>query len=226
MAFELKNTVPWGRNLDEYKNMFKLTDSDLDKRIISFGDGPASFNTEMTSQGKSVVSIDPVYRFTEDELKQRIIETKDIVIEQMKNNFDNFVWTSIRNIQELEDIRLSAMNNFLQDFKKGKENSRYINHELPNRTDFSPKHFDLALSSHFLVLYSQLGLDFHLESVKEMLRVATEIRIFPLLNLNAEKSEVLDGLIEYFNTDYSVSIEKVDYEFQKNGNEMLRIKEK
>jgi hypothetical protein len=226
MAFELKNTVPWGRNLDEYKNMFNLTDSDLDKGIVSFGDGPASFNTEMTSQGKSVVSIDPVYRFTEDELKQRIIETKDIVIEQMNNNFDNFVWTSIKNIQELEDIRLSAMNNFLQDFKKGKENSRYINHELPNRTDFRPKHFDLALSSHFLVLYSQLGLDFHLESVKEMLRVATEIRIFPLLNLNAEKSEVLDGLIEYFNTDYSVSIEKVDYEFQKNGNEMLRIKEK
>jgi hypothetical protein len=226
MAFELKNTVPWGRNLDEYKNIFHLTDSDLDKRIISFGDGPASFNAEMTSQGKSVVSIDPVYRFTEEELRQRINETKDIVIEQMKNNFDNFVWTSIKNIQELEDIRLSAMNNFLQDFKIGKENSRYINHELPNRTVFRPKDFDLALSSHFLVLYSQLGLNFHIESVKEMLRVATEIRIFPLLNLNAEKSEILDGLIEYFNTEYSVSIEKVDYEFQKNGNEMLRITEK
>ena len=84
----------------------------------------------------------------------------------------------------------------------------------------------MALSSHFLALYSQLGLDFHIKSVKEMLRVASEIRIFPLLNLDAEKSEVLDGLIEYFNSDYSVSIVKVDYEFQKNGNEMLRITEK
>jgi len=226
MAFELKNTVPWGRNMEEYKNMFNLTDSDLDKRIISFGDVPASFNTEMTLQGKSVVSIDPVYRFTEDELKQRIIETKDIVIEQMKNNFDNFVWSSIKNVQELVQIRLSAMNNFLQDFEKGKVNSRYINHELPDRTDFKTNGFDLALSSHFLVLYSQLGLEFHIESLKEMLRIASEIRIFPLLNLDAKKSEVLDGLIEYFNSDYSVSIEKVDYEFQKNGNEMLRITEK
>lgn len=226
MAFELKNTVPWGRNLDEYKNMFSLTDSDLNKRIISFGDGPASFNMEMTSQGNSVVSIDPVYRFTATELKQRINETKDIVVEQMKNNLDNFVWTSIKNVQELEQIRLSAMNNFLQDFEKGKENGRYFNHELPNRTDFKTNSFDLALSSHFLVLYSQLGLEFHIESVKEMLRVASEIRIFPLLNLDAKKSEVLDGLIEYFKTDYSVSIEKVDYEFQKNGNEMLRIPEK
>ena len=27
-------------------------------------------------------------------------------------------------------------------------------------------------------------------------------------------------MIEYFNTDYTVNIEKVDYEFQKNGNEI------
>ncbi len=226
MAFELKNTVPWGRNLNEYKNMFNLSDSDLNKRIISFGDGPSSFNTEMTSQGKSVISIDPVYRFTADELKQRINETKDVVVEQMKNNLDKFVWTSIKNVQELKQIRLSAMNNFLQDFENGKVNSRYINHELPNRTDFKTKSFDLALSSHFLILYSQLGLDFHIESVKEMLRVATEIRIFPILNLDAEKSEVLDGLVKFFNAKYSVSIEKVDYEFQKNGNEMLKITKK
>jgi len=226
MAFELKNTVPWGRNLEEYKSMFNLIDSDLDKRIVSFGDGPASFNSEMTFLGKSVVSIDPVYRFTVDELKQRINETKDIVIEQTKNNLDNFVWKSIKNIQELELVRLSAMNNFLQDFEKGKTDNRYINHELPNRTDFKAKSFDLALSSHFLVLYAQLGLDFHIESVKEMLRVATEIRIFPLMNLDAEKSEVLDGLIEFFKADYSISIEKVSYEFQKNGNQMLKIKQK
>jgi len=48
MAFELKNTVPWGRNLDEHKSMFTLTEADLNKGIISFGDRPASFNYEMT----------------------------------------------------------------------------------------------------------------------------------------------------------------------------------
>ena len=52
MAFELKNTVPWGRTLEEYSNMFNLTASDINKRIISFGDGPASFNCEMNKQGK------------------------------------------------------------------------------------------------------------------------------------------------------------------------------
>ncbi len=225
MAFELKNTVPWGRNLDEYKNMFSLTDSDLNKRIISFGDGPASFNYEMTLKGKDVTSVDPVYKFSEDELKQRIEETKDIVIEQTQNNLNNFIWTTIMNVKELERIRLSAMENFLQDFEKGKNEHRYINHELPNLTEFKEKTFDIALSSHFLILYSQLGLDFHIASIKEMLRVANEIRIFPLLNLDAVKSEVLDGIIEYFQSDCIITIDLVDYEFQKGGNQMLKIKQ-
>lgn len=68
MAFELKGTVPWGRNLEEYKKMFNLTDSEINKRIISFGDGPASFNCEMTQKNKSVISIDPIYQFSADAL--------------------------------------------------------------------------------------------------------------------------------------------------------------
>lgn len=226
MAFELKHTVPWGRNLDEYKSMFSLTDSDLDKRIISFGDGPASFNCEMNGLNKSVVSIDPVYRFSADQLKRRIKKAKDIVIEQTKNNLENFVWTKIKNIEELEKIRLSAMGNFLQDFEVGKREGRYVNHEMPNKTKFDDLTFDLGLSSHFLILYSQLGLDFHISSMTEMLRISKAIRIFPVLNLDAKKSELLDDLIKHFETSFIVDIEKVDYEFQKKGNEMLTIKRK
>lgn len=226
MAFELKNTVPWGRNLEEYSNMFSLTDSDRDSRIISFGDGPASFNSEMTENGKRVVSIDPIYQFSPKELQQKIEETKEMVLEQTKNNLENFVWTKIKNIQELEKIRISAMTKFLQDFEDGKMTGRYINHELPKKTDFEDLSFDLGLSSHFLILYSQLGLDFHISSICEMLRVAKEIRIFPILNLDAKKTDLVDNLIEYFETNYIVNIEKVDYEFQKNGNQMLTIKRK
>ena len=224
MAFELKSTVPWGRNLNEYRSMFKLTDDDLDKRIISFGDGPASFNFEMTGLNKNVVSIDPIYRFSTDELKQRIAETKDIVIEQIENNRGNFVWTHIRNVDELVKIRLSAMDNFLWDFESGKKDHRYLNHEMPDKTNFDDLTFDLGLSSHFLILYSQLGLNFHLSSINEMLRVAREIRIFPVLDLDAKKSDLLDKLITHFEKRFIVSIEEVDYEFQKNGNEMLTIK--
>ncbi|WP_028980416.1 hypothetical protein [Sporocytophaga myxococcoides] len=226
MAFELKNVVPWGRNLSEYISMFSLTDSDLSKRIISFGDGPASFNREMTKLNHKVISLDPIYQFTKDELLQRIAETKETVLGQTRSNQDKFVWNHIKNIQNLEQIRMDAMNDFIKDFDLGKAQERYIYHELPNSTRFADISFDLGLSSHFLILYSQLGLDFHIESISEMLRICKEVRIFPILNLNAVKSEVLDGIVDYFKTNFIVDIESVDYEFQKGGNQMLKIKRK
>jgi len=226
MAFELKNTVPWGRNLEEYSKIFDLIDEDFSCRIISFGDGPASFNSEMTKLNRSVVSIDPIYQFSKDELKQRIAETKETVIEQTKSNVANFVWKNIRDVDHLERIRMDAMTQFLDDFEVGKEQGRYQYHELPNRTEFTDLQFDLGLSSHFLILYSQLGVDFHIQSITEMLRICKEIRIFPLLNLDAKKSDVLESILDYFKSDFEVEIKAVDYEFQKGGNEMLVIKKR
>ncbi len=226
MAFELKNVVPWGRNLEEYTKIFKLTDSDLNNKIISFGDGPASFNFQMTQLNKKVVSLDPIYQFTKAELEQQIDKTKETIMEQMRTNQGKFVWKHIKNIEELEQIRMEAMRNFVIDFELGKEQGRYVHHKLPNSTKFDTLEFDLGLSSHFLILYSQLGLDFHIQSITEMLRISKEIRIFPILNLNAVKSEVLDGIINHFNSDFVVLIESVDYEFQKDGNQMLVIKRK
>ena len=54
MAFCLDSVVPWGRNLNEYRLMFQLTDDDMKKRIAGFGDGPASFNFEATKQGYNI----------------------------------------------------------------------------------------------------------------------------------------------------------------------------
>jgi len=55
-----------------------------------------------------------------------------------------------------------------------------------------------------------------------MLRVAREARIFPLLDVNAKKSKYVDKIMEYF-SELNVEIRKVDYEFQKGGNEVLVV---
>ena len=226
MAFELKNTVPRGRNLEEYTKIFGLTEKDFQSKIISFGDGPASFNSEVTKSNGSVVSIDPIYQFSAAELEQRIAETAEIVLEQTRANKANFVWKNIRNVDHLAQIRLSSMANFIADFETGKAQGRYQYHELPNKTAFADLNFDLGLSSHFLILYSQLGVDFHIQSIAEMLRVCKEVRIFPLLNLDARKSEVLEPIMEHFQYGFEVEIKIVDYEFQKGGNEILIIRRK
>ena len=223
-SFELQSVVPWGRTLDEYRQFFQLTDEDLNKRIVGVGDGPASFNAEMHQIGNAVVSLDPVYAFSEEQLQNRINETRTEIMEQVRKNAGNFIWKTIKNPEELECIRMSAMAAFIKDFETGKMQQRYVFHEMPEQTAYSKDTFDLGLSSHFLVLYSKLGVKFHIQSINEMLRLCKEVRIFPLVNLNAEKSEVLDDIIAYFSKNYSVEMKQVAYEFQKNGNQLLSIK--
>lgn len=75
MAFQLNSVVPWGRNMEEYQAMFQL-DDDVNKKIASFGDGPASFNYEASQRGYSVTSFDPIYQFSKSDLRRRIEEVR------------------------------------------------------------------------------------------------------------------------------------------------------
>lgn len=224
MPFELNSVVPWGRNMAEYRLMFGLDDNDMSKRIAGFGDGPASFNCEASGQGYSVTSFDPIYQFSKSALQQRIEEVRVTVMEQMRQNADNYVWKNIRDPEELENIRMSAMRLFLDDYEKGREEKRYLCHELPNRIPFGDDAFDIGLSSHFLLMYTMLGYDFHIQSVTEMLRVCKEIRIFPVVDLDARKTDLIERVIAYFSRRYSVELRKTEYEFQKGENEMLIIR--
>lgn len=178
----------------------------------------------MTRQGKKVISIDPIYNLSADDIKIRINETYDDVIDQTRVNADKFIWQNISSVEELGRIRMTAMKQFLDDFEQGKIEGRYIYSELPS-LPFTDKEFDIALSSHFLFLYSSnLSLDFHRKAINEMVRVAREIRIFPLVNVNAIPSPYVEHIKkELMEKGCKVTIEKVGYEFQKDGNEILRI---
>jgi len=223
---KLENVVPWGRNLEEYQNMFQLSKEDLQSKILGCGDGPSSFNFEITELDGNITSIDPIYQFTKDEIQQRIDETSSVVSKQLKQNQNDFVWKNIKSVDELIDIRLTAMSDFIKDYENGKKEKRYIYQELP-KLSFLTDSFDLVLSSHFLFLYSEhFDLQFHIDSILEMCRVSKkEVRIFPLLDLKNQKSEYLTPILEILeNKGFETKIIKTDYEFQKGANELLSIK--
>lgn len=222
---ELKNVVPWGRNFKEYKDIFLLSEEDLELRILGCGDGPSSFNYEASKKNYNITSIDPIYQFTKEEIQNRIEQTSKVVTKEVSKNKDNYIWKNIKSVDDLIDTRLTAMNYFIEDYDLAKKDKRYIYDELPNLS-FKDNSFDLVLSSHFLFLYSKhFNLDFHINSILEMLRVAKkEVRIFPLLNLKNEKSEYLEEVLEVLTEKgYKVDIVKTNYEFQKNANKMLKI---
>ena len=225
MAFELNQIVPWGRSFPEYVAMFALSHDDLAKPILGCGDGPASFNAELTRRGGTVVSIDPLYAYCTEDIRQRIDETYDDVMRQTRQNESEFVWEQIHSIDELGNARMAAMRDFLADYPQGRIEGRYLPQSAPVLS-FPDGNFTLALSSHFLFLYSDhLDLAFHIDTITDLCRVCGETRIFPLLQLGAALSPHVEPVMRHFRAGgYEVTQVTVPYEFQRGGNQMLKIK--
>ena len=218
----LDTIVPFGRSKLEYELMFAMSDCDRNKSIIGIGDGPASFNAEMTAAGYQITSIDPIYQFTDAEIKSRFDACVDGIIEQVRNTPNNWVWGYHKSPDDLRANRETAIAIFLEDYDRGKSEGRYINAELP-KLDFQEKQFQLALCSHFLFLYSEhLSFEFHLDSIRELVRIAEEVRIFPLLNLAQLRSPYIDEICSTLAEEgISSKIIQVPYELQKGGNQAI-----
>ena len=224
MPITYTEVKPWGRSFREYVGMFTLTAADLQKQILGCGDGPASFNAEASAQGYRVTSADPIYTLSAAQIEQRIDETWQEILEQMRPNMDSFVWTHFNSLEDVRDARLSAMRQFLADLERGKSEGRYIDASLPE-LPFEDSSFDLALCSNFLFLYSDhFSTDFHIAAVREMCRVAAEVRIFPLYDLNNRESIHVEPVIAALQAHgWTAERECVDYEFLRGANHMLRI---
>lgn len=223
MAYRLRNLVPWGRNYDEYTKMFGLSEDELHAKIAGFADGPASFNAEHCHQGGRVVSFDPIYRYSVDKVKLCLQEAKRLMFEHICKNTCLDESTAAINIDELEKHHTGATQTFLDDYEKGKAEGRYIDHEMPFRIPFPDNSFDLGLSSHFLMLYPKLGINFHIQAMEEMLRLCHEIRLFPTVDTTGKHTGLTDKLIGHFCDDYKVTLQKTACHYMNGANEMLVI---
>lgn len=245
----LDSIVPFGRSFEEHNLMFALDPEDAQRRILGVGDGPASFNAEGTKAGWRITSIDPIYRFSAAEIEARFHAILDDVIAQVVATPDQWSWSYHRSPESLRVRRVEVAERFAADFAacgrgapgqpqapgpdEGREGAhagrqgqgRYVAARLPE-LPFADDAFDLALCSHLLFLYSSLlDLDLHLRSLTEMLRVAPEARIFPLLSLDGARSRHLAPVMDHFaRLGYEVAIRQVGYELQRGGNEALILR--
>jgi hypothetical protein len=169
--------------------------------------------------------VDPLYRFSPEEIRRQIDQTYPVIVQKLHENIDDFVWDRIPSPEALGRHRMESMERFLEDLPVGLDEGRYLPCELPD-LPFGNQAFDLALCSHFLFLYSdRLSAEFHRESIQEMLRVAGEVRIFPVKTLlEREPSPYLEGVCAAFrDSGRRCEIRSVEYEFQRGVNQMLRI---
>src|SRR5512145_1876935 len=142
---------------------------------------------------------------------------------QVRRNPDDFVWKSIRTPDELEQVRMGAMREFLDDYEPGLAAGRYLAGSLP-ALPFPDRQFDLCLCSHFLFLYDSLGMDFHLQSMLEMVQVADEVRVYPVINTNCILAGFFDELIAQIRArGLTIPLERSGYDLWRKWENMLRV---
>lgn len=85
--------------------------------------------------------------------------------------------------------------------------------------------FDFALCSHYLFTdLDEQTTDFHLQVIRELARVAKEVRISPLINHEGKTSEFLGPVLLGLQQDnYGVEVRNVDTQSEQNVNAMLRV---
>lgn len=214
-----------GRGFEEYLLMFKLNLPDLAHcHILDCNAGASSFTAEMNHKGYDVIAADILYGQSAEKM-ENISENDFLTLmnahKDLKNEED---WGFFENHDHMIQYRIKSYNKFFEHYKTGKD-AFYIESKLP-KLPFRNNSFHLVLSSHLLFLYDdRLDYNFHLQSVKEMIRVSSqEVRIYPLVRLRSNrKSKFVDSLIRDLSPNYHTEIQKVDYRFREGADEMLRI---
>jgi hypothetical protein len=221
-------TTFWSRSFEEYRRIFGLTEADLAGLILGCADGPASFNAEATARGHRVISCDPSYAYSANEFERRVEACYDVVISQVKGNLEKYNWGYFRDPDHLGQCRRAAMKKFLADFELGKQAGRYVTASLPE-LPFEDGQFAVALVSHLLFLYAnEFDVDFHVAAFEELLRVAGEVRVFPLFGLDRHRSLHVGPVVDHLErVGFEVEVVPVEFEFQKvaddTGNRMMRV---
>lgn len=216
-----------GRTYAEYLKIFDLDEETLGQGpVLDCPAGAASFSAEAHKLGFNITACDILYSSDIDSLIRK--GKKDIghIYEKVSDASHLFTWEHYKNIESLIALREAALDTFASDFMDGYNERRYRHAILPH-LPFPDNHFSLVFSSHFLFIYSDwLGYDFHIECLKEFVRVCSEeIRIYPLTGLNAKPYPHLDDILTFLKSNQiNADIVKIPFEFQKGSNRIMRIR--
>ncbi len=210
----------WVHSLDDYKAMFDLGEQEMSSSILDYPAGVSSFNAQMHAMGYSMVSADANYSLSPEEMVKAVGVIKESLAKQLEDFGERLI---DQNPKSRDDI-LSAWNQyvqqFLDDYPSGLQEGRYQAASLP-RLPFDDGAFQLALCSDMLFREKEHPAQ---EIVSELCRVATEVRIFPLLDASGQISpEIGPIMLNLQQEDFGVEVRQVPYKLQKGSNAMLRV---
>jgi len=220
----MRKLVLWGHTPEEYQEMFDLTKKDMSGNILEYGCGPSAVNAVQHKSGHKVTSCDPLFTLDKDTLYSKVALIFADMVEHVMLEKEHFDFSREGSLEKLIAKRRRGLDQFFADYAKGKKEERYVgitDFILP----FESYSFDFALSSHYL--FAELDnqdVAFHMEVIKDLARVAKEVRIFPLIDRTGQSSSLLGPvLLGLQKENFGAEVREVPYHLQKSGNAMLRV---
>ena len=216
------------RSYGEYEKMFLLEDDFLKKgKILDVAAGASSFVAEANERGYDAVAVDPLYDLTVEQMTLHGQKEMKEATKKLAKNISSFSWDSYKDLEEHDTIREDSLKLFLDHYKENSIKKRFITGTLPN-LPFEDETFSLVLCNHFLFLYQkQFDLEFHLQAIREIIRVTKKggmIRIYPLVGFKNERYPYLEELAETLNDENTV-VKTADttFRFVPAATELLTI---
>ena len=130
--FTLDQVVPWGRSFAEYRATVR---ADARRSRAAASSGAATARPPSTPRPPAAAAASSrairCMPSAASEIEARIAATCDTVLEQTRRHADQFVWGhGIASIDELGEVRMRAMRVFLEDYDAGKAAGRYVEAEF------------------------------------------------------------------------------------------------
>ena len=219
----MRKLVLWGHHWDEYREMFDLSGSSLEGSFLEYGCGPSAVNAELHDKTK-IISCDPLFVLDKGTLSTKVSLIFEDMLAHVYHDKDKFDFSHDGSFDALIASRRKGMFEFFEDYDIGKIEKRYVpvtDYTLP----FDNFEFDMALSSHYLFAdLEDQDVAFHVKVIKELARVAKEVRIFPLIDRHGQPSPFLGPvLLDLQHANFGVEVREVSYHLQPRGNAMLRV---
>lgn len=220
----MNKLVVWGHHADEYQEMFGLSADDLQGKLLEFGCGPSAFNANVHKQADLCISCDALFNLDSATLRSKVALIVADMAEKVAAEQEQFDFSRDGSLAGLLQRRRAGVEEFFADYKLGKKQGRYVGIQAL-KLPFADFTFDFALSSHyFFADLDDQDIQFHVQAIKELARVAKEVRIFPLIDRNGQPSSLLGPILLYLQQhNYGTEVRSVAYHLQAQGNAMLRV---
>ncbi len=200
----------WIYSLADYRQIFDLTEHDLQKQLLDFPAGVSSVNAELSALGYRIISADPAYSLNPVQMQQFVQE--------------NFLKN--RNGAENPDIiekwkRSTEL--FLNDYETGKHEGRYIPMQLPPQAQIHQP-CELLLCPD--LLFNPLITSSYEPSkfMNDLAKLAAEVRVYPLPeDKNAVTSALGPLMLELQHRNFGVEIKAIEWLQRNKSGAMLRV---